>query len=105
MKTNLLVLSFFLLISLTSFSQTFYIEKTEGGFELPIMDKLLELDKKITAKQEVSDYTIKCMIEKTGMGRATGSVMIFDSKTGELVEKTKKVKGQTSILVVTQIRK
>lgn len=91
----------FIIISLIFFAnilsaQTFYVEKNSEGFEQPIIDKLLELNKKITTKQENSDYTIQCIISKTGMGRAKGSITILETKTGNLLLKSKLVNGQTT---------
>lgn len=94
MKTTLFALLF--IVSFFTYSQTYYVEKVEEGFEQPIIDKLLELNKKVTTKQESSDFTIKCLISKTGMGRAKGSVMLLDSKTGDLLSKSKEVNGQAS---------
>jgi hypothetical protein len=58
---------------------------------------LLELNKKITSKQENSDYSIQCIISKTGLARAKGSITILETKTGNLLLKSKLVSGQTSI--------
>lgn len=82
--------------SMVTSERTFYVEKTPDGFEQPIIDKLVELNKKITAKQENSDYTIQCIISKTGMGRAKGSIAIVETKTGNLLLKSELVNGQTS---------
>lgn len=64
---KLIFISFFLMISAQTFCQiSYYVEKTEEGFEQPIIDKLMELGLKVTTKQENSTYTIKCLISKTG---------------------------------------
>jgi hypothetical protein len=81
---------------MVSSERTFYVEKTSDGFEQPIIDKLVELNKKITTKKENSYYTIQCIISKTGMGRAKGSIEIIESKTGNLLLKSELVNGQTS---------
>ena len=83
---------------LSIYSQTYFVEKTVEGFEQPIIDKLLQLNKKITTKSENSEYTIQCLISKTGMGRAKGAIMIVDTKTGNLIVKSKEAHGQTSML-------
>ena len=77
MKKNLLTLSFLLLMSLTGFSQTFFVEKTDDGFEQPIIDKLLELEKKVTTKENNSDYTIKCLISGREITCCVGAHILF----------------------------
>lgn len=95
MKNLLITLSFVFITNLI-YSQTFYVEKAADGLDQPIIDKLLELNKKITTKQENSEYTIQCNVSKTGMGRAKGSITILDTKTGDLLLKSEVVNGQTS---------
>ncbi len=98
MNKRLLILSTILLMGISSsYSQKFYVEKTDNGYEQPILDKLISENCKITFKQDSADYTIKCIIGKTGMGRAKGSVAIIDNRSGDLLSKTKDVKGQTAI--------
>lgn len=98
MKNRFLILTIFLLIGISSiYSQKFYVEKTDNGFEQPILDELISENYQITFKKENADYTIKCIIAKTGMGRAKGYVAIIDNKTGDLLGKTKLAKGQTAI--------
>lgn len=94
---KLIFISIFLMITVNSFCQTsFYVEKTDDGFEQPIIDKLIELGLKVTTKQENSKYTIKCLISKTGMGRAKGSIIISETSSGDILVKSEEVNGQTS---------
>jgi len=98
MKKRLFILTVFLVFGITSvFSQRIYVEKTDNGYEQPIIDKLISEDYQITFKQDSADYIVKCIIGKTGMGRAKGSVAIIDNKSGDLLAKTKEVNGQTAI--------
>jgi hypothetical protein len=98
MKKRLFILTVFLIIGITSvFSQRIYVEKTDNGYEQPIIDKLISEGYQITFKQDSADYMVKCIIGKTGMGRAKGSVAIIDNKSGDLLAKTKDVNGQTAI--------
>lgn len=78
-------------------AQKFYVEKTDNGYEQPIIDKLILENYKITFKQDSANYTIKCIIGKTGMGRAKGSVALINNKSGDLIGKTKEINGQTAI--------
>lgn len=78
-------------------AQKFFVEKTENGYEQPIIDKLISENYKISFIKDSANYTVMCIIEKTGMGRAKGSVAIIDNKTGDLLLKSKKVGGQTAI--------
>jgi hypothetical protein len=52
---------------------------------------------KVIFKEDSANYTIKCLIEKTGMGRAKCSIIIINPKTGELLAKSKEVGGQTAM--------
>ena len=38
-----------------------------------------------------------CIISKTGMGRASGSIAIVNNKNGDLLVKSKEVVGQTAM--------
>ena len=38
-----------------------------------------------------------CLVDKAGMGRGKAAVAIIDSKTGDLISKSKEVGGQTSL--------
>lgn len=89
-------LSFFFFVFASAFSQVYYIEKTDDGYEQPIIDKLLEFGIKTNAKQENSDYTIKCVISKPGAFKAKGYVLISDSKTGDFIAKSTEAKGRTT---------
>ncbi|MFB5946411.1 hypothetical protein [Albibacterium profundi] len=98
MKKRLFILTLFLVLGITSvFAQRIYVEKTDNGYEQPIVDKLISEGFQITFKQDSADYIVKCIIGKTGMGRAKGSVAIIDNKSGDLLAKTKEVNGQTAI--------
>jgi len=98
MKKKLIVLVVVLAsIFSTVSAQKFYVEKTDNGYEQPIIDKLILENYQVNFKQDSADYTIKCIIGKTGMGRAKGSVAIINNKTGGLIGKTKEVNGQTAI--------
>ena len=99
MKKKLITLTIFFLVGISSvFSQKFYIEKTKNGFELPIIDKLVSENYKITFKRDSANYIIKCIIGKSGMlGRVRGSVFIIDNKSGDLLAKTKDVVGYPAI--------
>ena len=78
-------------------AQKYYVERTSEGFEQPIIDKLILGNYKISFKKDSADYTVMCIIGKTGMGRAKGSVAIIDNKSGYLLVKSKEVNGQTAI--------
>ena len=98
MKIKLFTSTVLLLFVFTSLmAQRIYVEKTSDGYEQPIIDKLISEKYKINFKKENSDYTIMCIIGKTGMGRAKGSVAIIDNNSGDMIAKTKEVNGQTSI--------
>lgn len=98
MKKKLFILfTFILFCSISVFSQKLFVEKTDSGYEQPIVNKLIYENYNITFKQDSADYIIKCIIGKTGMGRAKGSVVIIDNKSGDLIGITKEAKGQTSI--------
>ncbi len=77
-------------------TQTTYYVESNQGFEQPVLDKLTEFGKSITTKQETSTYTIKCLTTKTGMGRAKGSIIIANSKSGVILAQSPQEKGQTS---------
>jgi hypothetical protein len=96
MKRNLLII-LLLFICLASKAQRIYVEKTDNGYEQPIVDKLLSDNYKITFKKDSADYIIMCIISKTGMGRASGSIAIVNNKNGDLLVKSKEVVGQTAM--------
>jgi len=91
-----ILLTLLLFIGLTSKAQKFYVEKTDNGYEQPIIDKLLSENFKVTLKKDSADYIILCVIGKTGMGRASGSIAIAN-KNGDLLVKSKEVTGQTAM--------
>ncbi|MFY7731978.1 MAG: hypothetical protein ACOVSR_00750 [Bacteroidia bacterium] len=98
MKKTILTLLTLLLLNICSVNaQKFYVEKTDNGYEQPIIDKLISEGYKISFKKDSADYTVMCIIGKTGMGRAKGSVAIIDNKSGDLLIKSKEVGGQTAI--------
>lgn len=98
MRKPLFILSVFLMFGINSaFSQKFYVEKTDNGYEQPIIDKLISKNYKITFKQDSATYTLKCIIGKTGMGRAKVSVALINNKSGDLLGQTSEVNGQTAI--------
>jgi len=98
MKSCLFILAIFLLLgSSTVYSQKIYVDKTDNGYEQPILDKLISENYNITFKKDKADYIIKCIIAKTGMARAKAYVAIIDNKTGDLLAKTKQARGQAAI--------
>jgi len=98
MKKGLFAILAMLLLNIYSTNaQKFYVEKTENGYEQPIIDKLISENCKISFKKDSANYTVMCIIGKTGMGRAKGSVAIIDNKSGDLLVKSKEVTGQTAI--------
>jgi len=99
MKKIFSIILLTLLADIVCLSQTFYIEKTTEGYEQPIIDKLLELNQKITAKQETSDYTIQCIISnKGGWGvPAEGRIIILESKTGNVLLKSNSAKAMVNM--------
>ena len=78
---------------------TFYVEKTKEGYEQPIIDKLLKLKKVVSTKQEISDYTIKCIISKNGGWGvpAQGSIMIIETKSGNSIVSSKTAKAMVNM--------
>ena len=86
---RILLVSFLVFTSIITHAQKIFVEKTDGGYEQPIIDKLLSNNYKLTFKKDSADYVIICIIDKTGMGRATGSIVVIDNKTGNLLVKSK----------------
>ena len=98
MVQRLFALLALILLNICSiYAQKFYVEKTVDGYEQPIIDKLISENYKISFKKDSANYTVMCIIGKTGMGRAKGSVAIIDNKSGDLLVKSKEVTGQTAI--------
>jgi hypothetical protein len=77
-------------------SQKFYVEKTDGGFEKPIIEALMLKNIKVSFKKDSSDYTLTCMVGKTGMGRSKCSIYVINSVSGDVIAKSKEVNGQTA---------
>lgn len=96
---KLLLIACLIFICLIGKSQTitkkFFVEKTDGGYEQPVLDKLITSNYHITFKKDSADYIVMCVIGNTGMGRAKGSIAIIDNKTGNLIAKSKEMNGQT----------
>lgn len=88
---SIVILLFF---SSNGIAQNFYVEETDKGYHLPITDKLVELGKIITDKNN-STYTIKCVITKeSGYGKAAkGHIQILDSKSGLVLLQSASEKG------------
>ena len=88
----------FLLLTIASFSnaQRIYVEKTDDGYEQPILDKLLSSNYHITFKRDSADYVIEFIISKSGMWRAKGSILLINNKSGDLIAKSKEANGQTT---------
>ncbi len=80
-------------------SDSFYVEKTSEGYEQAIIDKLLKLKRILATKQEMSSYTIKCIISKNGGWGvpAEGSIVILETKTGRSLLASKSAKGMVSM--------
>lgn len=93
---KILVFVFLIFFTNSLFSQTFFVEKNPDGFEQPILDRLIELNRKVSLSQQTSDYTIQCTVTNSGMGRAKGFITIYDSRSGLLLLKSEKAHGQTS---------
>jgi len=96
MKRNLLLaIPLCLLLSFAQ-AQTFYVEKTEKGHELKVIDKLKYEGYKLADQKELSDYTIDCLLDgqysawKIG-NMFHGYVKITDTKTGNEIARTKEV--------------
>jgi hypothetical protein len=98
MTKNLIALTILFFLNICSVNaQKFYVEKTDNGYEQPIIDKLISENYKISFKKDSANYSIMCIVGKTGMGRAKCSVAIIDNKSGDLLFKSKEVGGQTAI--------
>src|SRR5580700_7253437 len=94
---SLFIMLFTVFIAITTKAQRIYVEKTDNGYEQPIIDKLISNGNKLTFKKDSADIVIMCVIGKTGMGRATGSIAIIDNKSGDLLIKSKEATGQTML--------
>jgi hypothetical protein len=99
MKKILIILFFTLYSSVPAYTQTFYVEKTDDGYEQPILDKLIELKKAVTSKPESSNYTIQCVISrKPAYGHAgEGYIIILDTQSGNMVVKSESASGMVNM--------
>ena len=99
MKKSLIILLLLLFTNLISYGQSFFVEKTEGGYEQPILNKLIELKKEITNKKESSKFTIQCIVSrKPAYGQpGEGYVIILDTKNGTLVTKSESAQGMINM--------
>ncbi len=95
---KLIFLSLFVNMILTGYSQTFYVEKTEQGYESPIVDKLLDLNYKVIDKADGADSKIQVLFSKARAGKAECYILIYDSKTGLLQKKSETVSAAYSAL-------
>jgi hypothetical protein len=95
----LTIISLFIYFNTVSYAQTFYVEKTDGGYEQPILDKLIELKKEITSKPESSNYTIQCVISrKPAYGKpGEGYVIILETVSGNLITKSESAEGMVNM--------
>ena len=99
MKNILTIFSIFISSHIISYAQTFYVEKTDEGYEQPILNKLIELKKVITNKQESSKFTIQCVIsKKPAYGHAgEGYIIILDTQSGTMVAKSETASGMVNM--------
>jgi hypothetical protein len=99
MKKASTILLLLLFTNLISYSQSFYVEKTDVGYEQPILNKLIELKKEITTKQESSKFTIQCVIsKKPAYGQpGIGYIIVLDSKSGTLITKSESAEGMINM--------
>ena len=99
MKKSSIILFLLLFTNLISYAQSFFVEKTEGGYEQPILNKLIELKKEITNKKESSKFTIQCIVSrKPAYGQpGEGYVIILDTKNGTLVTKSESAQGMINM--------
>lgn len=93
MRTVIIIVITILKIS-TGFSQSFYVEPTEKGFEKKITEKLKYDGHKLVDQKSESDYTLTCLITQTSKINSMykGYLRIDDSKTGKEVSRTKEVR-------------
>ncbi len=85
-----LILSLF---AFAGYSQTFYVEPTEKGFEKHISEKLKYEGYKLTSESEEADFKIECLIHQTSKFNSMykGFVKISD-KGGKEITRTKEVR-------------
>jgi len=91
------LLIFLLLIYLSSNAQKFFSEHTIEGYENPIINKLVKENYKVTFNKDSSYYTVLCFVDNAGKGRGKASIEIVDTKTGDLLSKSKEVNGQITL--------
>lgn len=99
MKKSSIILLLTLFTNLISSAQSFYVEKTAVGYEQPIINKLIELKKEITTKQESSKFTIQCVISKKPAYGSPGQgyIIILDTKSGTMVAKSESAEGMVNM--------
>ncbi len=93
---KIILITLLLFAGFTSKAQKLYVEKTDDGYEQPIIDKLLADNFKVTFKKDSADYIIICTIVKTRMNRSSGSIAIVNNKNGKLLVKSKEATGQSA---------
>ncbi len=92
MQAKLLILVLSLLLGTMTHAQTYYVKENQT-YEQPIIDKLIELNQKVTTKRENSEYTIECIVEKSSTERTRGHLIIIDTKTGDIIATSAEEKG------------
>jgi hypothetical protein len=99
MKKILTIISLITYFSSVCYSQSFFVEKTDDGYEQPILDKLIQLKKDVTSKPESSNYTIQCVIsKKPAYGHAgEGYIIILDTQSGKMVAKSESASGMVNM--------
>lgn len=96
MKTRITTLLLpMLFLGSISYAQTYFVKPNET-FEKPIMSKMMELNQKITTKQDSSTYTVECVVSKSGFGKASAYIIITETKSGNVITKSEEEKGATS---------
>lgn len=94
MKRSILSICFTTLIFSTTWAQTFFVEKTEKGFESKIIEKIKYEGYKLSNQKEMSDFTLVCLISQTSKLNSMykGYLKIEDSKTGKEISRSKEVR-------------
>jgi len=79
------------------YAQTFYVQETDEGYHLPVTNALEEANQ-FERKKEESTYTVVCVVtDASGWGKsAAGYIEILDTKTSEVLLKSKSEKGMRS---------
>ncbi|KAA6441473.1 hypothetical protein FEM33_01690 [Dyadobacter flavalbus] len=92
----------FIFVSFLSFGQKFYVEPTEKGYEVPVIEKMRYENYILTETKAESDYTVQCLLDghynawKLG-SMFKGYIRINDSKTDKEVARTKEVGKSPSL--------